>query len=167
MDLFQICKKQFHLVLLETALKDHLSLPCRLSLGPLPSGGGETCLQRRTARLNFPQRDAICVGYLKWAARPIARHTDELHSSPRFLLFWPNFYRKPGWTYTTEGWSEQTCSPSIPLLESRVHLCLKSDREAGPCCHNPPPIYLKWVYPLLPMSKIQTCMCLYINLEYC
>lgn len=55
MDLFQICKKQFRLVLLETALKDHLSLPCRVSPDPLPSGGGETCLQRRTARLNFPK----------------------------------------------------------------------------------------------------------------
>lgn len=137
--------------------------------------GGDTLHpEKHSETPQIPQRDALCVEHLYRAALPITSHTDELHSSPNLLLLWPSCYCKPGGNYTTEGWSEKTCGPSTPLLESRVHLCLKPDQKAGPHCHSPPPLYLKWVCPLLPVNNAMKCqlakskfLCIYIYLEYC
>ena len=111
-------------MLLETALKDYLSLPCRVSPGPLPSQGGETLHpEKHSETPQFPQRGSRCVGHPKCVALPTASHsmsptpaTAAHRPTPSVLLFWPNFYQKPGWNDTTEGWSEKTCGPSISLL---------------------------------------------------
>lgn len=188
-------------MLLETALKDYLSLPCRVPPAHIRCRVARPCIQRSTARLNFPKGAPCAWGIqsvwlcqlpdTRWA--PLAT-TAPL--TPSFLLFWPNFYQKPGWNDITEGWSENTCGPSISLLDftsdsSQTRKLVHTVIILYQFTWNGFAICFQWakfkfLSPSLPMSKIQVlspslslcvykCVCvsiyilqinIYIYLEY-
>lgn len=128
------------------------------------------CIQRSTARLNFPKGAPCAWGIqsvwlcqlpdTRWA--PLAT-TAPL--TPSFLLFWPNFYQKPGWNDITEGWSENTCGPSISLLDftsdsSQTRKLVHTVIILHQFTWNGFAICFQWaklkfLSPSLPMSKIQ------------
>ena len=156
-------------MLLETALKDYLSLPCRVSPGPLPSQGGETLHpEKHSETPQFPQRDSMCVGHPKCVALPTASHsmsptpaTTAPPSNPVLPPVSAQLLSKAWlkWHHWGMVWKNLW----LIRFTSRLHLWLKSDQKAGPHCHNSPPIYLKWVCPLLPMSKFQISLSLTLS----
>lgn len=123
------------------------------------------CIQRSTARLNFPKGAPCAWGIqsvwlcqlpaTRWA--PLATTAPRPHPSscfgPTFIKCWLK------WHHWGMVWKNLW-----PIhFTSRLHLWLKSDQKAGPNCHNSPPVYLKWVCHLLSMRKIQISLSLSSN----
>lgn len=156
--------------MLETALKDYLSLPCRVSPGPLPSQGGETLHPEKHSETQFPQRGSMCVGHPKCVALPTASHSmsPSSHHCPPDPILPPvlaQLLSNAGWNDTTEGWSEKTCGPSISLLDftsdsSQTRKLVQTVIILHQFTWNGFAICFQWakfkfLSPSLPMSKIQ------------
>ena len=153
-------------MLLETALKDYLKSSLQGFPWPTSIAGWRDPASRGAQRefLSLP-KGAPCV----WGSAS-CQPLDEPHSShhcppcplpPVSAQLLSKAWLK--WHHWRMVW--KNLWPTH--FTSRLHLWLRSDQKAGPHCQNSPPIYLKWVCPLLPMSKIQISLSLYVHKYVC